>query len=156
MEQFIGNHEDKLWCLTHCISDHLPVIMCTSISKLSHQNVQQCRHFRDQNVNLFSKALSESNITLILCDSDPNSSYQKLQKLYSAGKKNFRRKILISFLLIAPAKNIVSVKRLQLHHMLVFGYTLSHSHCSACFVLLYSWLNNRSIKLDNIFHFLKF
>ena len=84
---------------------------------------------------------------------------------YSAGKKNlyictakknFTRKILISFLLIAPAKNIVSIKRLQLRHMLVFRYTLSPNHCSACFVLLYSWLNNRSIKLNNIFHFLKF
>ena len=26
--------------LTHCISDHLPVIICTSINKISHQNVQ--------------------------------------------------------------------------------------------------------------------
>ena len=65
MEQFIGKHEDKLWFLTHCISDQFPVIMCTSISKISHQNVQQCRHFTDKNVNLFSKALSESDI--ILC-----------------------------------------------------------------------------------------
>ena len=78
------------------------------------------------------------------------------KSLHLYGKKNFTRKILISFLLIAPAKNIVSIKRLQLRHMLVFGYTLLHSHCSACFVLLYSWFNNRSIKLDNIFHFLKF
>ena len=75
--------------LTHCISDHLPVIMCTSISKIFHQNVQQCRHFSDQNVNLFSKALSESDITPILCDTDPNSSYQKLQKLYMNKFENF-------------------------------------------------------------------
>ena len=75
--------------LTHCISDHLPVIMCTSISKISHQNVQQCRHFTDKNVYLFSKALSESDITPILCDSDPNSSYQKLQKLYMNKFENF-------------------------------------------------------------------
>ena len=82
--------------------------------------------------------------------------------MYSAGKrnlyicmakKNFTRKILISFLLIAPAKNIVSTRRLQLCHMLVSGYTSLHSHCSACLMLLYNWLNNRSIKLDNIFHF---
>ena len=52
--------------LTHCISDHLPVIMCTSISKISHQNVQQCCHFSDLNANLLSKALLESNITPIL------------------------------------------------------------------------------------------
>ena len=68
---------------------HLPVIMCTSISKISHQNVQQCRHFTNQNVNLFSKALSESDITPILCDSDPNSSYQKLQKFYINLKISF-------------------------------------------------------------------
>ena len=61
--------------LTHCISDHLPVLMCISISKISHQKVQQYCHFTDQNVYLFSKALSESDITPILCDSDPNSSY---------------------------------------------------------------------------------
>ena len=63
---------DHIWSncgiLTHCISDHLPVIMCTSISKIFHQNVQQCRHFSDPNVYLFSKALSESDITPILCD----------------------------------------------------------------------------------------
>ena len=75
--------------LTHCISDYLPVIMCTSISKMSYQNVQRCRHFTDQNVNLFSKALSESDITPISCDSDPNSSYQKLQKLYMNKFENF-------------------------------------------------------------------
>ena len=75
--------------LTHCIFDHLPVIMCTSISNISYQNVQQCRHFTDQNVNLFSKALSESDITHILCDFDPNSSYQKLQKLYMNKFENF-------------------------------------------------------------------
>ena len=68
--------------LTHCISDHLPVIMCTSISKIFHENVQQSRHFSDRNVNLFSKALLESDITPILCNTDPNSSYPKLQKLY--------------------------------------------------------------------------
>ena len=81
----------KISCgvLTHCISDHLPVIMCTSISKISHQNVQQCCHFTDQNVNLFSKTLSESDITSILCDSDPNSSYLKLQKLYMNKCENF-------------------------------------------------------------------
>ena len=56
--------------------------MCTSISKISYQNVQQCRRFSDQNVSLFSKPLSESDITPILCDTDSNSSYQKLQKLY--------------------------------------------------------------------------
>ena len=56
--------------------------MCTSISKISHQNVQQCRRFLDQNVSLFSKFLSESDIIPILCDTDSNSSYQKLQKLY--------------------------------------------------------------------------
>ena len=67
MEQFIGKHEDKLWCFNHCISDHLPVIICTSISKIFHQNVQQCCHFIDENVNTctFSEALSESNITSI-------------------------------------------------------------------------------------------
>ena len=75
--------------LTHCISDHLPVIMCTSMSKISHQSVQQCRHFSDQNANLFSKALSESDITPIFCDTDPNSSYQKLQKLYKNKFENF-------------------------------------------------------------------
>ena len=75
--------------LTHCISDHLSVIMCTSISKIFHQNVQQCRHFSDQNVNLFSKALSESDITPILCDTDPNSNYQKLQKLYMNKFENY-------------------------------------------------------------------
>ena len=75
--------------LTHCISDCLPVITCTSISKISHPNVQQCRHFTDQNVYLFFKALSESNITPILCDSNPNSSYQKLQKLYMNKFENF-------------------------------------------------------------------
>ena len=64
--------------VTHCISNHLPVIMCTSISKIFHQNVQQCRHFSDQNVSLFSKAFSESGITPILCDSNPNSSYPKI------------------------------------------------------------------------------
>ena len=73
--------------LTHCISDHLPVIMCTSISKMSHQNVQRCLHFTDQNVYLFSKALS--GIIPILCDSDQNSSYQKLQKLYMNKFENF-------------------------------------------------------------------
>ena len=75
--------------LTHCIFDHLPVIMCTFISKISHKNVQHCRHFTDQNVNLFSKALPESDITPILCDSDPNSSYQKLQKFYVNKFENF-------------------------------------------------------------------
>ena len=38
--------------LTHCISDHLSVIMCTCIRKISHQNVQQCCHFTDQNVKI--------------------------------------------------------------------------------------------------------
>ena len=66
--------------LTHCISDHLPVIMCTSISKILHQNVQQYRHFTDQNVYLFSKALSESDITPILCDSDPKFQLPKITK----------------------------------------------------------------------------
>ena len=74
--------------LTHCISNHLPVITCTSSCKISN-NVQQCRHFSDQNINLFSKALSESDITPILCDTDPNSSYQKLQKLYMNEFENF-------------------------------------------------------------------
>ena len=62
--------------------------MCSSICKISN-NVQQCRHFSDQNVNLFSKALSESDITPILCDTDPNFSYQKLQKLYMNEFENF-------------------------------------------------------------------
>ena len=74
--------------LTHCISDHLPLIMCTSIRKVSN-NVQQCRHFSNQDINLFSKTLSESDITPILCDTDPNSSYQKLQKLYMNEYENF-------------------------------------------------------------------
>ena len=54
--------------LTHCISDHLPVMMCTSISKISHQNVQQCRHFTDQNPTirwLFNRLVCL--IILLLC-----------------------------------------------------------------------------------------
>ena len=71
--------------------------MCISISKISRQNVQQCGHFLDQNVNLFSKALSESNITPVLCDTDPNSSYPKLQKLYMNKFENFFPLIKISY-----------------------------------------------------------
>ena len=71
-------------------------------------------------------------------------------------QKKLYKKNPYKFFTYCSCQKHCSVKRLQLHHMLVFGYTSLHSHCSACLVLLYSWLNNRLIKLDNIFYFLKF
>ena len=66
MKQFFGKH--KLWCINP---------------------IQPWHHFTDQNISLFSKAVLERNITPILSDTDRNSSYQKLQKLYMNKLKNF-------------------------------------------------------------------
>ena len=67
-------------------------------------------------------------------------------------EKNLHEKSSQDFYLLFPPKNIVSNKRLQLRHKQASGCTSSHSHCSACLVLLYSRVNNRSVKSD-IFHF---
>ena len=71
------------------ISDQLPVILCTSISKIASQHAQQCCYFIDQKVRLYFKALSESDITPILSDTDPHFSFQKLQKLYTIDFEKF-------------------------------------------------------------------
>ena len=72
----------KTAVLLHPLSDHLPILMCYHTNQIEHKPDNKIRTFNEANIKHFQQELENSDMNLILQETDPNTAFCMFKDKY--------------------------------------------------------------------------